>query len=61
MFCGPTGVGKTALCKTLSKTFFGTEERQIPRALPNTACGSDIIFASLALVCVLSYMSFNNS
>lgn len=25
MFCGPTGVGKTALCKTLSKTFFGTE------------------------------------
>ena len=26
MFCGPTGVGKTALCKTLSKTFFGTED-----------------------------------
>jgi len=25
MFCGPTGVGKTALCKTLAKTFFGTD------------------------------------
>jgi len=24
MFCGPTGVGKTALCKTLATTFFGT-------------------------------------
>lgn len=29
MFCGPTGVGKTALCKTLSKTFFGTEDTMI--------------------------------
>jgi len=25
MFCGPTGVGKTALCKTLAKTFFGMD------------------------------------
>ncbi|CAJ1375987.1 unnamed protein product [Effrenium voratum] len=29
MFCGPTGVGKTELCKTLSKTFFGKEESMI--------------------------------
>lgn len=29
MFCGPTGVGKTELCKTLSKTFFGSEESLI--------------------------------
>jgi len=29
MFCGPTGVGKTALCKTLASTFFGTEESMI--------------------------------
>jgi len=29
MFCGPTGVGKTALCKTLATTFFGTEEAMI--------------------------------
>jgi len=29
MFCGPTGVGKTALCKTLAATFFGTEEALI--------------------------------
>jgi len=29
MFSGPTGVGKTALCKTLGKTFFGTEDSVI--------------------------------
>jgi len=29
MFCGPTGVGKTELCKTLSATFFGTEDAMI--------------------------------
>mmetsp|Transcript_99257 Transcript_99257/g.320109 ORF Transcript_99257/g.320109 Transcript_99257/m.320109 type:complete len:1093 (+) Transcript_99257:49-3327(+) len=29
MFCGPTGVGKTQLCKTLATTFFGTEESMI--------------------------------
>jgi len=29
MFCGPTGVGKTELCKTLAATFFGTEEAMI--------------------------------
>jgi len=29
MFCGPTGVGKTALCKTLASTFFGMEEAMI--------------------------------
>lgn len=29
MFSGPTGVGKTALCKTLATTFFGTEEAMI--------------------------------
>ncbi|CAE7373225.1 CD4A [Symbiodinium natans] len=28
-FCGPTGVGKTALCKTLSSTFFGSEDSMI--------------------------------
>ncbi|CAE7236327.1 clpC, partial [Symbiodinium necroappetens] len=28
-FCGPTGVGKTALCKTLASTFFGSEETMI--------------------------------
>ena len=26
LFCGSTGVGKTALCKTLATTFFGTED-----------------------------------
>jgi len=29
MFCGPTGVGKTELCKTLAATFFGTEDAMI--------------------------------
>jgi len=29
MFSGPTGVGKTALCKTLASTFFGTDEAMI--------------------------------
>jgi len=29
MFSGPTGVGKTALCKTLAATFFGSEESMI--------------------------------
>jgi len=29
MFSGPTGVGKTELCKTLSATFFGSEESMI--------------------------------
>ena len=29
MFSGPTGVGKTQLCKTLSSTFFGSEEAMI--------------------------------
>jgi len=26
LFCGPTGVGKTALCKTLAKSVFGSED-----------------------------------
>merc|ERR1719356_1143533 len=29
MFCGPTGVGKTELCKTLSSTYFGASEAMI--------------------------------
>mmetsp|Transcript_16519 Transcript_16519/g.43481 ORF Transcript_16519/g.43481 Transcript_16519/m.43481 type:complete len:1098 (-) Transcript_16519:203-3496(-) len=29
MFCGPTGVGKTELCKTLSATFFGSKGSMI--------------------------------
>ena len=29
MFSGPTGVGKTQLCKTLSSTFFGSEEAMV--------------------------------
>jgi len=29
MFCGPTGVGKTELCKTLAATFFGTAQSMI--------------------------------
>jgi len=29
LFCGPTGVGKTELCKTLSKTFFGAKDAMI--------------------------------
>merc|ERR1712100_436698 len=29
IFCGPTGVGKTELCKALSAAYFGTEESMI--------------------------------
>ncbi|CAJ1330348.1 unnamed protein product, partial [Effrenium voratum] len=29
MFCGPTGVGKTELCKKLSSSFFGSAEAMI--------------------------------
>merc|ERR1712137_629388 len=29
IFCGPTGVGKTELCKALSATYFGKEESMI--------------------------------
>jgi len=29
MFCGPTGVGKTELCKTLAATFFGSGDAMI--------------------------------
>mmetsp|Transcript_11669 Transcript_11669/g.17719 ORF Transcript_11669/g.17719 Transcript_11669/m.17719 type:complete len:870 (+) Transcript_11669:1-2610(+) len=29
MFCGPTGVGKTELCKTLAETYFGNEKDMI--------------------------------
>lgn len=29
MFCGPTGVGKTELCKTLAGTYFGSEKDMI--------------------------------
>jgi len=29
MFCGPTGAGKTALCKTLASCFFGSEDSMI--------------------------------
>merc|ERR1740123_917614 len=29
IFCGPTGVGKTELCKSLSAAYFGTEESMI--------------------------------
>jgi ATP-dependent Clp protease ATP-binding subunit ClpC len=29
MFCGPTGVGKTHVCKTLATTFFGSSESMI--------------------------------
>mmetsp|Transcript_13919 Transcript_13919/g.16908 ORF Transcript_13919/g.16908 Transcript_13919/m.16908 type:complete len:789 (+) Transcript_13919:1208-3574(+) len=29
MFCGPTGVGKTELCKTLAETYFGSEKDMI--------------------------------
>jgi len=29
MFCGPTGVGKTALCKTLASSFFGSEDAML--------------------------------
>ena len=29
MFCGPTGVGKTELCKALAATYFGQEKDMI--------------------------------
>lgn len=29
MFCGPTGVGKTELCKALAETYFGSEKDMI--------------------------------
>ena len=29
MFCGPTGTGKTELCKTLAETYFGSEKDMI--------------------------------
>lgn len=29
MFCGPTGVGKTELCKTLAETYYGSEKDMI--------------------------------
>jgi len=29
MFCGPTGVGKTHVCKTLASTFFGSADSMI--------------------------------
>jgi len=29
MFCGPTGVGKTELCKTLAETYYGNEKDMI--------------------------------
>jgi len=29
MFCGPTGVGKTELCKALAAAYFGTEDKMI--------------------------------
>lgn len=29
LFCGPTGVGKTELCKTLAETYFGSEKDMI--------------------------------
>jgi ATP-dependent Clp protease ATP-binding subunit ClpC len=29
MFCGPTGVGKTALCKTLASGYFGSDKSMI--------------------------------
>jgi len=29
MFCGPTGTGKTELCKTLAQTYFGSEKDMI--------------------------------
>ena len=29
MFCGPTGVGKTELCKTLAETYFGSEKDMV--------------------------------
>eukprot|EP00980_Cylindrotheca_fusiformis_P001412 scaffold345_cov134-Cylindrotheca_fusiformis.AAC.23 len=29
MFCGPTGTGKTELCKTLAETYFGSEKDMV--------------------------------
>ena len=29
MFCGPTGVGKTELCKTLAESYYGSEKNMI--------------------------------
>lgn len=29
LFCGPTGTGKTELCKTLAETYFGSEKETI--------------------------------
>jgi ATP-dependent Clp protease ATP-binding subunit ClpA len=29
LFCGPTGTGKTELCKTLAETYFGSEKNMI--------------------------------
>jgi len=29
LFCGPTGVGKTELCKTLAETYFGSEKDMV--------------------------------
>jgi ATP-dependent Clp protease ATP-binding subunit ClpC len=29
MFCGPTGVGKTELCKTLAETYYGSEKDMV--------------------------------
>jgi ATP-dependent Clp protease ATP-binding subunit ClpC len=29
MFCGPTGTGKTELCKTLAETYYGSEKDMI--------------------------------
>ena len=29
LFCGPTGTGKTELCKTLAETYFGSEKDMI--------------------------------
>lgn len=29
LFCGPTGTGKTELCKTLAETYFGSEKEMI--------------------------------
>ena len=31
IFLGPTGVGKTELCKALAQTMFGTEDAMIRR------------------------------
>ncbi len=31
LFCGPTGTGKTELCKTLAATYFGSEKKDMIR------------------------------